>query len=268
MKENTKKKEKREYSLKKKVLVILMGSTVPIVLFLIFFNWFVLLEMNNRIAEASRNALFIQCQNMERNMAGIEMALLRITAEEAAFQKLAYSPSNEYDNYVNEYDTSLNLKKAMYPYDDWWASMVISVPKDVYRILYNTGSNSNIESPKIFYEIKDMAIKGNLKKVSKWYPIKVGKDSYLIRVLGYKDTYVVSIIDLKNVLLMQDNEEDNRTITMFYDEEKIYANVDFVALDNLQKKKNYSFVRIDGENYMLISSKLENSNLEVAYISP
>jgi Predicted signal transduction protein with a C-terminal ATPase domain len=263
-----KRKKTKEYAVKNRVLMILMGSLVPLVLFIIYFNWFVLGEMNNKIAESSRNALYIQLQNMEKNMTSIEDAMVNITSEQPAFRSLAYGPSSEYDNYVNVYETCQDINEMMYPYTDWWGSAVISIPKEIYRIIYNKEYNANVSNSSILSVLKEMAKSSALPKGKLWYPVKVGDESYLIRVMGYNETYIVGIIDLNNVTLMQNNGRANEAATIFYDENQIYTDAKFIDLDRLQSKENYSFIRFNNKQYMLIGSQLEKSKVKVAYVTP
>ncbi len=263
-----KKKKTKEYAVKNRVLMILMGSLVPLVLFLIFFNWFVLQEMNNKIAESSRNALYIQCRNLEKNMTSIENAMVNITSEQPAFQSLAYGPSGEYDNYINVYETCQDVNEMMYPYSDWWGSAVISIPKGISRIIYNKEYNANVSESMILSVIQEMAESDTLPKGRVWYPVKVEDESYLIKAMGYHETFIVGIIDLNNVILMQNNDKANEAATIFYDENQVYTNTEFIDLDSLQSKAGYSFVRFNNKPYMLIGSQLEKSKIRVAYVTP
>lgn len=260
--------EARDYTIKSRVLIILMGSLVPVILFLILYNVFMIQEMNEKIAESSGNILYIQCQNLEKNMAGIENAMINITAEQPYFKSLAYGPAGEYENYINAYETCDTVSNMMYPYSDWWGSVVISVPKGIYRILGNEAYGAKVSGTEILSYLQQLADEGRLPTGNIWHSVKCGDDSFLIRIIGYQDTYLIGIINLNDVILMQNNEKDNEAATIFYDDEQIYTNAQLLNLDSLQIKDGYSFVRINGKRYMLTESGLGKSNLKVAYVTP
>ncbi len=259
----------RKYSIKKRVLTILMGMLVPLLMFLMFFNWFIIQELNHKIAEAINNTLYIQCENMEKTLVSIENAMVNITAEHPNFYSLTYGKSSEYDDYVNAFEVAKDMEKMMYPYNVMTACVLVSVPKDVYKIRYNIYQSADESDKMLLDGLKNIVLDKEFHLETKWRPIVIGKNSYLIRILGYKKTYLIGIINLDHVILMQNNKYNEAT-TVFYDEDGYYTGLDVIknAEIELKKQDNFYFVGSYGHRYMVVENKLERSNLRVAYLTP
>ena len=258
-----------KYSIKKRVLTILMGMLVPLLMFLMFLNWFIIQELNHKIVEAINNTLYIQCENMEKTLVSIENAMVNITAEHPAFYSLTYGKSSEYDDYVNAFEVSEDMVKMMYPYNVMTACVLISVPKDVYKIRYNIYQGADASDKMLLDGLKKMVLNNEFHRKNKWIPIMIGENSYLIRILGYKKTYLIGIINLDDVILMQNNK-DNEATTVFYNDEGYYTGTEVIqaAAIKLKKQEDYYYVGRYGHQYMVVENKLERSDLRVAYLTP
>lgn len=263
-------KRTKEYSIKSRIVMILMGCLIPIIMFLILFNVFMIGEMNEKLVELNENILYVQCQNLERNMASIETAMVNLTTEQPYFQSLAYGPAGEYENYVNEYDTCKGVSDMMYPYREWYGSVVISVPKNVYRILDNTAYGTKISQTTLLDKLRGMAQENELPSGNMWHALRNGDESYLIRVMGYgyKQTYLIGIIDLNELVLIQNKELDSKEFTVYYDEDAIYTNEQMLTEAKLSIGDGEDFVEIDGKRYLVTESYLEKSRMRVAYLTP
>ena len=258
-----------KYSIKKRVLTVLMGMLVPILMFLMFFNWFIIQELNQKIFEAINNTLYIQCENMEKTLVSIENAMASLTTEHPDFYGLTYGKSSEYDDYVNAFEVAEDMEKMIYPYNVMTACALISVPKKKYEIRYNIYQSVDESDRMILEGLKNIVSNNDFHLENKWKPIVIGKNSYLIRILGYKKTYLIGIINLDNVILMQNNKF-NEAITVFYDEGGYYTGQDAInnAAIELKGQDNYYFIGSNNHQYMVVENKLERSDLRVAYLTP
>lgn len=258
-----------KYSIKKRVLTILMGMLVPLLMFLMFFNWFIIQELDKKIVEAIDNALYIQCENMEKTLTSIENAMVSITAEQPDFYSLTYGKSSEYDDYVNSFEVAQNMEKMMYPYNDMTACVLVSVPKKVSKIRYNIYRGLDDSDRMLLEELTKTVSDHEFQLENKWIPVVIGKNSYLIRILGYKKTYLIGIINLDHMILMQNNKY-NEAVTVFYDPEGYYTGLNVIKKAGIELKKQdgYYYVGSQSQQYMVVEKKLERSNLRVAYLTP
>lgn len=87
----------KSYSVKKRVLLLLLFLLGMVLLILMYYNYFAVSELNKKTAEASSNTLYIQCQNMEKEMESIAAAMVNLTSEQVPFQRLAYKEYLQYD---------------------------------------------------------------------------------------------------------------------------------------------------------------------------
>lgn len=99
------------------------------------------------------------------------------------------------------------------------------------------------------------------------------KKEYTVKggvLLGFRDTYLISLIDLKLVYLIRNNERANEAFTVFYDSHDIYTGQDFIGENslNLPMTDSYQVIQIGNRRYMSINSKLNKSDLNIVYITP
>ena len=76
----------KSYSIKTRVLILLFILLGIVLFILMYYNYFAVSELNKKTAEASSNTLYIQCQNMEKEMENIAAAMVNLTSEQVPFQ--------------------------------------------------------------------------------------------------------------------------------------------------------------------------------------
>lgn len=258
------------YSIKWRVFKVLMGMLVPVLAFLIFFNWFVIQELNKKIVEANKNALYIQCEGMEKTLKSIDNAMVSIITERPSFYSLTYGKDSEYEDFVNSFEISKDMEKMMYPYYDLAASVLISLPKDVYMIKYNIYGRKEDTDSELLEGLKKLVSDDSFKMENNWIPLKIADASYLIRIMGYRETFLIGVINLGQVTLMQNNTSNNKAITIFYNKDGYYSG--YEQLEgmgvNLEQKDEDYFTGYYGHQYMVVESRLNRSTLRVAYLTP
>ncbi|HHV11670.1 MAG TPA: histidine kinase [Clostridiales bacterium] len=258
------------YSIKWRVLKILMGMLIPVLAFLIFLNWFVIHELDHKIVEANGNTLYIQCEGMEKTLKSIDNAMVSIIAERPSFYSLTYGKSVEYDDYVNSFEIAEDMKKMMYPYYDLTACALISLPKEVYMIKYNIYENQGGSDRKLLDGLKALVSEAGFKMENNWIPLRMEGESYLIRIMGYRETYLIGMINLGHVVLMQNNIDNNDAITVFYNDEGYYTDYEQIEAMGIELKQSdeYYFVGKYNNQYLVVESELNRSTLRVAYLTP
>ncbi len=263
-------KGKRVYSIKKQVLKILMGMLIPVLIFLFFLNWFVLGELEHKIVEANENILYLQCENMEKMLESIDNAMVSIITERPAFYSLLYGKSTEFEDYINTYELTDDMQKMMYPYYDMTACVLISEPKEIYRIKYNIYNPESEIGNELLNALKELVADQNFKMKNKWSPVTINGRSYLVRIMGHMKTYIIGIIDLNRLVLIQNNLKNNEAITVFYNGDGYYTGakqISDIGVD-LQQKDTYYYIGKYYNRYLVVESEFNHSTLRVAYLTP
>ncbi len=260
----------KSYSIKTRVLILLFILLGIVLFILMYYNYFAVSELNKKTAEASSNTLYIQCQNMEKEMENIAAAMVNLTSEQVPFQQLAYGESGEYQNYMNVFDTQESVEDMMYSYSDWRCSVLISLSKGINRMIpnlgYKPGESGRLLQERLWEIAEDEEnLPGNI-----WFPVKAGEESFLVRMLGYRSTYLFAVMPLDEMILMQNNETANEAVTVFYDDNFIYTGNYALqdAADLLQEHEDYYLLKTKGKRYLVIESALAGSSLKVAYLTP
>lgn len=260
----------KEYSVKNRVLILLLILLGMVLFVLLYCNYFAIRELEKKTAEASSNTLYIQCQNMEKMMDSITVAMVNITSEQVPFQQLAYGSSKEYENYVNAFDTQEGIEDMMYPYSDWCCSVLISLPKQVNRLVTNRGYNLGATGSLLKQTLWEIAEDEEKWPGNTWFPLKVGESFFLVRMIGYRSTFLFSAILLDKMVLVQNNDNANQALTFFFDDTQVYSNVGDAEKFGLTsgEGEGYYFVGRGKEKYMVIESELHGSSIRVAYLTP
>lgn len=260
----------KQYSVKNRVLILMLILLGMVLFVLLYCNYFAIRELDRKTAEASSNALYIQCQNMEKTMDSIVVAMVNITAEQVPFRQLAYGLSGEYDNYINAFNTQEGIAEMMYPYSDWCCSVLISLPKDINRLVVNRGYNLGTTGRMLREALWEIAEDEEKWPGNMWIPLKVGERFFLVRMMEYRSTFLFAAILLDEVVLVQNNDNANQALTFFFDETQVYTNFADTEKFRLtsENDKDYYFVGRGKDKYMVIESELKGSSLNVAYLTP
>lgn len=258
------------FSIKRRILVILMGLIIPLISFIIIFNFYTVDIFNKKISEAINNTLYIQSRNLENTLKIVENSMAGIIISNKYFVGLQKEGVSKFDRYMYGYEVMKAEKTVMQTYPTIAACALISSTSNIKQIAYNTNYSFDATDQQIPDFLSSLMLKSDKNYRFNWFPVMIGDRGYLIRIMGSKDTWIVYIINLKEIILFQDNQKkDNAAITAFFDNSNVYTEAEFVNENNIElKDSNKYYFTGKKQKYMVCEADVNRSNMRIAYLTP
>lgn len=206
--------QKREFSIKRRMLIILMGILVPILSFLLIYNLFVVDTANRNQADANAAALHLYCVQIERTMEALDSIMTNIVGTNNYFISLTYKERSEVNTHLNalevtdRYEEMINFEKGLA------ACLLISKPNNIYRAKYRDDIHGYEMKDHILSHFRNKVLHGENLVSQIWQETVIMGKPYLYRCLGFRDTYCICLLDLEFFPVPQnaDNSTASRII--------------------------------------------------------
>lgn len=259
----------KTFSIKRRILYILMGIIIPLIIYILVFNLDTVRVMNEKVTEAISNTIYLQSENLSNTLTIVENSMAGIISENESFGALRNEKLTKTEKYLNAYNVMKAETSIMYAYSDISACALISRPGNVNRIVFNTNYTVDDTDRKLIEYLKSLLAKNQLLKEHIWFPAKVGNRGYLFRIMGVKDTCIVYIINLNNITLFQDNKKgENSAVTVFFDQDTIYIGEKFVKANEISiKSSDQSYYTGRNRNYIVCEAKIKGCKMRTAYLT-
>lgn len=254
-------------SLKGKVLLVLVGALVPLLALIIVFNMYTLSEYNGKLIETNANVLAFKVKDIEYSMSKMEGAMLNIVVNKPDFRMFAFGEEDEYKDYMELYEVMSELDSEMYINKDWWASAIVSVDKDVYRIAANKTNTRDINGTVILDYLREKSEKEELAQHRKWDIHTIDDEYFMWRTLKQRNAYLIGMIDLSELLMDLNKNLGDGSCFVFLNGDEIYQTEDFIP-ENVLISNEKNTLDIGGRSYLYVTQKIENTDLTLAYFSP
>lgn len=264
-------KKNAEYSIKRRMLYILVGSLIPVIIVLIFYNFYVVnILINQKMAESNSNTLSFYCSQLEKTLDTIDIQMIDIIANDGEFKKLAYTKEGGIDAHLSSYNISEKYKSIINSEKSIAALLIISVPNNIYRASYRldvTGIELKEEMMNYFREYvkKEDRDKGNI-----WRTVNIENRPFLYRIMGYRDTYSVCLLDLDSTEL-SGNEKylDSDAKIVFFTNEEVLTEKTLIQNNDIgfTGRADYYFSG-KPQNYLVIEQEIDSADVKLAYMVP
>lgn len=260
----------KEFSIKHRILLILMGISIPLVVFILIFNFYTINILNKKVSEAIDNTLYLQSNNLEETLKTVENAMGGLIMDNQYFAALKSDKLSELDKYLNAYEVMRQERAVLQTYSDIAACALISKTANVNQISFNLSYSPDDTDQKLKEFLAKLLTGQDGSVRYKWFPVMVGDRGYLLRIMGGQDTFIIYIINLNDILLFQDNKNsDNTAVTVFFDKDYIYTGRDFIEKKHLKLLylEDYYFTGKE-KKYMVCESEVDGSSVRIAYLTP
>ncbi len=259
----------KTFSIKRRILYILMGIIIPLIIYILVFNLDTVRVMNEKVTEAISNTIYLQSENLANTLSIVENSMAGIISDNESLGALRNEKLSKTEKYLNAYSVMKAETSIMYAYSDISACALISKPGNINRIVFNTNYIADDTDRKLIEFLNSLLAKNQLLKEHTWFPAKVGNRGYLFRIMGVKDTCIVYIINLNNITLFQDNKKgDNSAVTVFFDQDKIYIGEEFMKENEIKLKgSDQSYYTGRNRNYIVCESKIKGCKMRTAYLT-
>lgn len=264
--------KKREFSIKRRMVMILMGILIPMLSFLMIYNLFVVDTANKNQADANAAALHLYCVQIERCIESLDNIMANIVGTNHYFISLTYEDCNEISTHLNalavteRYEEMINSESALA------ACLLISKPNNIYRAKYRGDIYGYEAKDSILSHFKEKILEGDESLVTQsWQYTVITERPFLYRCLGFRDTYCICLLDINSFPVPQNADSSMSSRIVFTGEEGRALTETQLAEEN-----SISFSEVqDGyyfsgrpQKYMISSMEIQGADIRAAYLMP
>lgn len=197
----------RTFSIKRRMVLILLGTLVPAVIFLVFYNFYVVNAVNYNLAQANAAALSLYCSDIEDAAARVSDYMVEIVGNDSDFRSLAWQDKDKVNVHVNAYNLSQKYASVMNMENYIAAFLVLSEPNAIYRGMYRQDIRGYESKSGMINHFKEKLGNGE-KIISKdWQLCWINDEAFIYSCLGYGGAYCVCLMDLDSFSVPQNDQK-------------------------------------------------------------
>lgn len=258
-----------QFSIKGRMLLVLMGILIPLVLIYIIYNFYVVSVFNKKIAQSNENTMQLYIKILEEDLNSINHTMIDMIANNPKFRQLNYDISHLEARELS-YDILEDYKKTMLSYPMIGGSMIISFDNNIFRTVYKsdvTGINYK-EALEAYF--KEYTKEKSTIIANQWFTVSIDNYDMLCNVNGYGGNYCIIFINLNNIRLPQVDTSSNKNgLLIYYTDDNILTEKELITQNNIEIKQNKKYY-FSGhpKNYIIIHGSVEKTDLKCAYLVP
>lgn len=258
-----------QFSIKGRMLLVLMGILIPLVLIFIFYNFYVVSVFNKKIAQSNENTMQLYIKILEEDLNSISNTMINMIANDAKFKQLSYEISNLEARKLS-YDILEDYKKTMLSYPMIAGSMIISFDNNIFRTVYKSDVIGINYKEALEAYFKEYTKEKNTIVTNQWFTVSIDNYDMLCKINGYGGNYCIFFVNLDDIRLPQvDTSSSKNGLLIYYTDDNILTEKELIIQNNIDiiSDKNYYFSG-HPRNYIIIHGRVETTDLKCAYLVP
>jgi len=243
---------------------------VPLILFLIYNNYYAITVIHNQVAQSNKNMVSLYMKEIDNTLAGVDQYLSNIIGLNKDLQTMVYS--NDKNNYTL---AKISLRNKISE-DIFMFEMINSI------FLYSEHYNDLVElyNGSLTYQQKTTVrefIKENLQSEeygirNNWYLENIEGEYYLLRLYKYEDSYIGAWSNVKELLIpMNLIDIGKKGTTVLTNEQGLpMVNQELIYQNKINLNRSLEQYFIDGEEeeFLIVGQKSSTGNFSLIALIP
>ena len=265
------KKHKRPRSLKRHLLLIFFGISIPAVLITTFFLYSASLENRNRLARSAKSNLQMFSSAMNSQMQAVESYMLDLSLRNEKFRRLGEQESGV-QAYLDAYEIEQGFHSVLTANETLMGMVLYSAPNNIY-----VGGYGILCGPVREQIQRKLSIEADLTSLNTiralntadWYVKTIEQRLYLLRSVSYHRVYLTTVIDLNQVFedTIQNYGMSGEILVYNGDDELLIGNPELDLRDEIRWDANgYGTVTCQGDRMLAVYVRTQA--LDVYYLLP
>lgn len=258
----------KKRTFKRNILINFSSILIPIILLLLFYNFYSIHVFNEKIAQSNYMSIAMYKNDMIKNLTSIENFMAECVGNDYRFQRLM-TKEKDLESYCDSWEileslkSNLTMEKVMAGY------ILISKPNNIEKTAFsgNVSYDTQLEiREKINYFIDNK----DRNKLCNWQTIVTEHQSFLFRMIGLNDAFIVAIVDLEKCIPSVNTAQQNGNWFEFCTDENMP-----VLHKNIWDEKNITLtymqegIMYSGKpTHMVISDTIDKTDLSIKMIIP
>jgi Predicted signal transduction protein with a C-terminal ATPase domain len=259
---------KRKKSIKTRVAIVLMEMIIPLILFIICFNFYTINILNTRISESNQNTLKSYCNNIEDTLQILQNRMINFISLNTNFIMLSQK-SSDINAHTQSYEIMKEYRSLIDTYPLICGCFIYSNSSSVYREVYRgsfTGVNLKDKLREHFLELT----KDQEKILEKsWKPLVIDGRHFLYLIKGYRGCFCIYLIDLDSIPFVQNTGKHSTNCEMILYQKDTLLTVSPAMKENQIQLKGTDTYYFTGspQKYMIIERPLKFTSIRAAYLA-
>lgn len=267
--ENNRKSEgvmNSQKSIKTKINFILFGMMIPLILFVIIFNFYTAHLLNERVSESKKSTLKVFNSTMDLELSNLERIMTNMISSSLSF-KLLTQKNSELDAHLNSYNILSSYRELLDSNTFVSGCYIYSPQNNIYRSAFKSDITG--------VELKDslsshfMSCIDGQEKIqnTNWEPLVVNNRHFVYLIKGYQKTFCIFLIDLDQLSYSDYNSQNtNEEIILFHNNQILCnTNLSSSEQERLLHAGN-SFYSDNHQKYMVIKDTVPGTEITSCYI--
>ncbi len=259
---------KRIHSVKYKIVGILMGALVPMAVFILCYNIYMLNFVNDKVAQSGTATLNLYCRQFQMLLEQIEKEMTDTLVNDNNFKSLAYmTKPDATEAHFLTYELCQKYKSRIGRTDTISACMIYSGKNDLLRSSYGTAVSGAVLKESLERYFKELLAEGKSVVKNSWTHYILDGQAFLYRVAGYQDTYEICLISLKDTPLLQDMKSSTTEKIVFFGGPAALTEMEFVDKSQIVlENREQEYFSGKNNKYLVIPGALSGTDISMAYI--
>ncbi|MEJ6949852.1 sensor histidine kinase [Natronospora cellulosivora (SeqCode)] len=257
-------------SVRVKIICGVLTVFIPLILFLIFNNYYAINVIQNQVAQSNKNMITLYMRQLENSLLGTAKYLYNISGLNKDFLTMVYS--NDYNNYTLAKISLRNkISKDILMFEMVNSIFIYSEKKDDLVEVYNSKINYQ-QKVHVRDYIKQTLPGVDYKYRDDWYIEKIEGENYLFHIMKIEDTYIglwLNIRELNIPMNLVDLGEEGTTLLA--DKQGIpMINQEIVIRNKIDLNKNINDYYLSGEKekFLVISKRSSLAEFSLIALIP
>lgn len=254
-------------SSKKQIIQVLMLFVVPLVLFLVGYNFYTMQAMNERVAESNRSTVYLYKSSLEKDLQDIDLFLANLVVGDTNFQRLR-SPMDPLEAHlcskqiINRYQEMIATKRII------GGMFLFTEPNGLHREAYG-GSYTYTVKEQLRSYLEELTGSGEIDR-SRWQIYSMGDEAFLLRILGSGGVYSVCAVDLNRSLRPQDSTDPQNGVLLYAAPDgQLLTSQEWAKQEEVQIQwTSDSFYQAGNGQYLAVQQYSEVAGVWFVYLTP
>ncbi|HHV13750.1 MAG TPA: histidine kinase [Clostridiales bacterium] len=246
---------------KRKILGVLFRILFPIILLLLFYNFYSIHIYNDKIEQSNRTRLIIYQNQIQKKIKNVETFVAEIVANNYSFQQLV-NTENSLDAYTGAWEVMQSLKSNLAMQEEVGGYVLYNKDKKVEQAVFIKGFTYDTQLKIRKYVTSSLEKSEGLSK--EWHILDVGSKPVLYRILGRNETYIISFIDMEKCSLAMEKGNDVSRITFCTSLNQAIVEKDYINKNQISFDYDNDNIVFSGKpRHMVIGEKIQNTDLSL-----
>lgn len=263
----------KEFSIKRRMLFILMGVLIPVVLFMIIYNFFVVDAANKNQADTSISTLRLYCVQIERCIEALDNNMSNIVGTDNSFISLTYRGYSSTSVHLSAVEVTNRYEELMNSEEALAACLLISEPNDIYRAKFREDIQGYENKEGIISWFKDKVLDGEELATKGWKYAVIMERPFLYQCLGFRGTYCICLLDIESFPVPQNFDNGTLSRIIFMGEDRILTGQQFIEenkikLPMMDEEGTGYYFSGEPQKYMVSYADIDGTNVSAVYLMP